>query len=91
MIPVASGSQLTKIDKGLKELIALGLVEDRPYRIFGAQAAGCAPVSRAYKDGHDVVRPVKPTRSPSPSPSATRPTGRTSWTSRGGRAVRWRT
>ncbi|WKK26486.1 threonine synthase [Streptomyces olivoreticuli] len=60
VIPIASGSQLTKIDKGLKELIALGLVEDRPYRIFGAQAEGCSPVSRAFKDGHGVVRPVKP-------------------------------
>jgi threonine synthase len=60
VIPIASGSQLTKIDKGFKELIALGLVEDRPYRIFGAQAEGCSPVSRAFKDGHDVVRPVKP-------------------------------
>ncbi|GAB2914340.1 threonine synthase [Streptomyces mayteni] len=60
VIPIASGSQLTKIDKGLKELIATGLVEDRPYRIFGAQAEGCSPVSRAFRDGHDVVRPVKP-------------------------------
>ena len=60
VIPVASGSQLTKIDKGFQELIALGLVEDAPYRIFGAQAAGCSPVSAAFKDGHDVVRPVKP-------------------------------
>lgn len=60
VIPVASGSQLTKIDKGFQELIALGLVEDAPYRIFGAQAAGCSPVSQAFKDGHDVVRPVKP-------------------------------
>jgi threonine synthase len=60
VIPIASGSQLTKIDKGLQELIALGLVEDRPYRIFGAQAKGCSPVSAAYKNGHDVVRPVKP-------------------------------
>ncbi|MGF0165852.1 threonine synthase [Streptomyces albidoflavus] len=60
VIPVASGSQLTKIDKGFKELIALGLVEDRPYKIFGAQAEGCSPVSTAYKAGHDVVRPQKP-------------------------------
>ncbi|MEU7001075.1 threonine synthase [Nonomuraea sp. NPDC046570] len=60
VIPVASGSQLTKIDKGFKELIALGLVEDRPYRIFAAQATGCSPVSAAYKAGHDVVQPVKP-------------------------------
>ncbi|MEV6649069.1 threonine synthase [Streptomyces sp. NPDC051219] len=60
VIPIASGSQLTKIDKGLKELIALGLVEDKPYKIFGAQAEGCSPVSAAFKAGHDVVRPVKP-------------------------------
>jgi threonine synthase len=57
---VASGSQLTKIDKGFQELISLGLVEDTPYRIFGAQAEGCSPVSAAFKAGHDVVRPVKP-------------------------------
>lgn len=60
VVPVASGSQLTKIDKGFQELISLGLVEDTPYRIFGAQAEGCSPVSAAFKAGHDVVRPVKP-------------------------------
>ena len=60
VVPVASGSQLTKIDKGFQELISLGLVEDSPYRIFGAQAQGCSPVSAAFKSGHDVVRPVKP-------------------------------
>ncbi|GGL45742.1 threonine synthase [Planomonospora parontospora] len=60
VVPVASGSQLTKIDKGFKELVALGLVEDRPYKIFAAQAEGCSPVSAAYKAGHDVIRPVKP-------------------------------
>jgi threonine synthase len=60
VIPIASGSQLTKIDKGLQELIKLGLVEEKPYRIFGAQAEGCSPVSAAFKGGHDVVRPQKP-------------------------------
>ncbi|MFJ4771395.1 threonine synthase [Streptomyces uncialis] len=60
VIPIASGSQLTKIDKGLQELIKLGLVADKPYRIFGAQAEGCSPVSAAFKAGHDVVRPQKP-------------------------------
>src|SRR4249919_2399196 len=49
VIPVASGSQLTKVDKAFRELIALGLVEDKPYRVFGAQATGCSPVSIAYK------------------------------------------
>lgn len=60
VVPVASGSQLTKIDKGFRELIRLGLVEDTPYRVFGAQATGCSPVSAAFKGGHDVVRPVRP-------------------------------
>jgi threonine synthase len=60
VIPVASGSQLTKIDKGFGELGRLGLVEPTPYTLFGAQASGCSPVSAAFKAGHDVVRPVKP-------------------------------
>ena len=60
VIPVASGSQLTKVDKAFRELIALGLVEDKPYRIFGAQATGCSPVAAAYKAGVDAIRPVKP-------------------------------
>jgi threonine synthase len=60
VIPVASGAQLTKVDKGFAELVALGLVEDSPYRIFGAQATGCSPVANAFKAGHDVVRPVRP-------------------------------
>jgi threonine synthase len=60
VIPVASGSQLTKVDKAFRELIALGLVEDKPYRVYGAQATGCSPVATAYKDGVDAIRPVRP-------------------------------
>ena len=60
VIPVASGSQRTKVHKAFQELIELGLVEKKPYRVFGAQATGCSPVSAAYRDGHDVIRPVKP-------------------------------
>jgi threonine synthase len=60
VIPVASGAQLTKVDKGLTELVSLGLVDAAPYRIFGAQALGCSPVATAFRAGHDVVRPVKP-------------------------------
>ncbi|MGH3367019.1 MAG: threonine synthase [Nocardioidaceae bacterium] len=60
VIPVASGAQLTKVDKGFAELASLGLVEDAPYRVFGAQATGCSPVADAFRQGHDVVRPVKP-------------------------------
>ena len=60
VIPVASGSQLTKVDKAFQELIALGLVEDKPYRVYGAQATGCSPVAAAYKSGGDAIHPVKP-------------------------------
>lgn len=60
VIPVASGSQLTKVDKSLTELGKLGLVDQTPYRIFGAQATGCSPVAQAFQAGLDVVRPVRP-------------------------------
>lgn len=60
VIPVASGSQLTKVHKAFRELVKLGLVEDRPVKIFGAQATGCNPVATAYKAGVDAIRPVKP-------------------------------
>jgi threonine synthase len=58
--PIASGSLLTKVDKAWRELASLGLVEDSAYKVFGAQATGCSPVSAAFRDGHDVVRPVRP-------------------------------
>ena len=60
VIPVASGSQLTKVDKSFQELIKLGLVADKAYKVYGAQATGCSPVSVAYKGGTDAIRPVKP-------------------------------
>ena len=60
VVPVASGAQLVKIDKGIRELVELGLVEDKPVKIYGAQATGCAPVATAFKEGHDVVAPVRP-------------------------------
>ena len=60
VVPVASGAQLVKIDKAFRELAELGLGEDAPYRVYGAQATGCAPVAAAFRDGHDVVQPVRP-------------------------------
>ncbi len=60
VVPVASGAQLVKIDKAFRELATLGLVEETPYRVFGAQASGCAPVAMAFRAGQDVVQPVRP-------------------------------
>ena len=58
--PMASGSMLVKIDKGFREFVELGLVEDKPWRISGAQATGCSPIATAFKSESDVIRPVRP-------------------------------
>ncbi len=60
VVPMASGSLLTKVDKGFRELVAAGLVESSPWRVFGAQASGCSPIATAFEQGRDVVTPVKP-------------------------------
>jgi threonine synthase len=60
VVPIASGALLTKIHRGFRELVELGLVEDRHVRVSGAQAQGCSPVSTAFREGTDHVRPVKP-------------------------------
>jgi len=61
VVPIASGSQFTKIDKAFGELVEIGLVPDSPWTMFGAQSSGCSPVATAFAAGTDVVRPVKPT------------------------------
>jgi threonine synthase len=61
VVPVASGSQLTKIARGFRELYKVGLLDEEPHvRISGAQALGCSPVATAFNEGHDYIRPVKP-------------------------------
>jgi threonine synthase len=61
VVPVASGSLLTKIRKGFDELHEVGLLDAPPaVRVSGAQAAGCAPVAMAFADGTNTVTPVKP-------------------------------
>jgi threonine synthase len=57
--PVASGSLFTKVARGIDELIAVGLVEAKPVKFVGGQAAGCAPVASAFAAGSDVVKPVR--------------------------------
>jgi len=61
VVPMAGGSLISKIHKGLKELEQLGLLEnDANTRIFGAQASGCNPIVDAVKRGVSDIRPVKP-------------------------------
>lgn len=60
VIPIASGSMLTKIHKGFNEFMKLGLIDEKKVRISGAQAEGCSPVAQAFESGADFVKPVKP-------------------------------
>ena len=61
VVPIASGSQLTKVAKGFKELGKVGLLPEEPeVRISGAQALGCSPVATAFNAGTDAIAPVKP-------------------------------
>ncbi len=61
VVPIASGSQLTKVHKGFEELYKVGLLDEEPHvRVSGAQAAGCSPVATAFAEGTDHVRPQKP-------------------------------
>ena len=58
VIPMASGSLLTKIHKSYLEFTKCGIVNDTPFTVHGAQATGCAPISHAMKKGTDMVKPV---------------------------------
>src|SRR5262249_56345306 len=58
-VPVAGGTILPKIAKGFRELRDLGLV-DGDFKIYGAQAGGCAPVVQALHKHTDLISPVKP-------------------------------
>ncbi|HTB95992.1 MAG TPA: threonine synthase [Terracidiphilus sp.] len=60
VVPMAGGSLITKIRKAFDELIALGLVDDKPVKFFGAQATGCSPIAKAVKNDTDVIEPQRP-------------------------------
>jgi threonine synthase len=57
--PVASGAMFTRVARGFEELVELGLIERRPIRFVGGQAAGCAPVATAWAAGTDVIEPIR--------------------------------
>lgn len=60
VIPMASGSLLTKVHKAYQEFEKLGLIEGGERHIHGAQATGCNPIASAEKAGLDFFKPVKP-------------------------------
>jgi threonine synthase len=58
--PVAGGTLLPRIYKGLRELRDVGLVNGRLPKIHAAQPSGSAPVVRAIEAGQEFPDPVKP-------------------------------
>src|SRR3990167_6965072 len=60
VVPVASGSLLTKIWKAFNEFKKLGLIDNANSKMYAAQAEGCSPVVTALKEKSDIIKPVKP-------------------------------
>jgi threonine synthase len=59
VVPMAGGSLICKIQKAFQELERVGLIADAECKIYGAQPAGCNPISAAVKNGWENHRPVK--------------------------------
>ena len=60
VVPIAGGSLITRIGKAFQELTEIGLVEASPFKLVGAQATGCSPVTTAVKRGNPEIQPQKP-------------------------------
>ena len=58
--PMAGGSLLTKLRKGFGEFLDAGLVSGPAPRLYGAQAAGCAPIVRLVERGGGQIEPEIP-------------------------------
>jgi threonine synthase len=58
--PMAGGSLVTKLHRGFAELARAGLADGPAPRVFGAQAAGCAPIVNLVERGGEKVEPVIP-------------------------------
>ncbi len=59
VVPMGNCGNISAIWKGFKEFEELGLIDSLP-RMVGIQAAGAAPVAKAFKEGRDVVSEENP-------------------------------
>ena len=62
VVPLGYGSNVLGAERGFDELLRAGEIARRP-RLFGVQAAHCAPYAAAFREGveHLVPIPVRPT------------------------------
>jgi threonine synthase len=60
VVPMAGGSLITKVGKAIDEFDYCGLLKEKPHtKIFGAQAAGCNPITAAVKEKREFIKPVR--------------------------------
>jgi len=59
VVPLGSGALLLAIKRGFEQFKRLGLIDDKPTRFIGAQAAGCAPIVEAFKAGEEDITPIE--------------------------------
>jgi len=57
--PIASGAMFSNVHQAFHALRQLGLVDGDAPRLFGGQAAGCAPVASAFAEDRKVT-PLRP-------------------------------
>lgn len=60
VVPVAGGSLISKVWKGLGEFYRISLIDKLETKIYAAQAKGCSPVVTAIKENSEIIKPVKP-------------------------------
>src|SRR5260370_18831906 len=58
VVPLGYGSNVLGADRGFGELARAGELARRP-RLFGVQAAHCAPYEAAFRAGAETLRPVE--------------------------------
>ncbi|MBX9677338.1 MAG: threonine synthase [Gemmataceae bacterium] len=57
--PMAGGSLIGKLHKAFHELHKVGLIDDPVCKVYGAQAAGCNPITDAVKNNREQHKPVR--------------------------------
>lgn len=59
VVPLGSGALMLAIKRGFEQFMELGLIEEKPVRLIGAQAEGCAPIVNAFKEASEDVTPIE--------------------------------
>ena len=60
VVPMAGGSLINKIRKAFNEFTKIGFCQENAFRIYGAQATGCNPITHAVKNHTIDIIPQKP-------------------------------